>query len=82
MAMSWFYFIVIGALAGWLAGTFMRGHGFGIFGDIGVGAVGAILGGLVFGILGLSSYNLLGSLVTVKIGAMLLLFLVRYARRA
>jgi uncharacterized membrane protein YeaQ/YmgE (transglycosylase-associated protein family) len=75
------YFLVIGGLAGWLAGKITRGHGFGLIGDIGVGVIGAVLGGFVFGVLGLTSYSFLGSLVTATVGAILLLFLVRHARR-
>jgi uncharacterized membrane protein YeaQ/YmgE (transglycosylase-associated protein family) len=82
MGTGWLSFLIVGALAGWLAGKLMRGHGFGLIADIGIGVVGAILGGFVFEIFGLSSNNLLGSLVTATVGAMLFLVLVRYARRA
>lgn len=63
-------FIVIGAVAGWLAGILMEGRGFGLVGNIIVGIIGAIAGGLVFGLLGL-----IGSIVTAIAGAALLLFL-------
>lgn len=63
-------FIVIGAAAGWLAGILMEGRGFGLVGNIIIGIIGAIAGGLLFGLLGL-----IGSIVTAIVGAALLLFL-------
>ena len=75
-------FLVIGILAGWLAGKIMKGGGFGLVGDLVVGVVGAFLGGWVFGLLGIAAYGLLGTLVTALVGALLLLFLVRLVKRA
>jgi len=72
--------IVIGILAGWLAGKIMRGRGFGVLLDLVIGVVGSLLGGLVFGLLGLYSSGLIGSLVVATAGAVLLLYLVRYLR--
>jgi uncharacterized membrane protein YeaQ/YmgE (transglycosylase-associated protein family) len=72
--------ILIGILAGWLAGKIMRGRGFGLVGDLILGLVGSLLGGLVFGLFGLGSYNLIGSIVVATVGAMLLLYLVRQIR--
>ena len=69
-------FLAIGALAGWLAGNFMKGSGFGLLGNIVVGVVGAILGGLTFSLLGLSAVGLIGEIVTATVGAVLLLFIV------
>src|SRR5690606_2964781 len=46
--------IIIGALAGWLAGLVVRGFGFGLLGNIIVGIIGAILGGWLLGALGMS----------------------------
>ena len=72
--------ILIGILAGWLAGKIMRGRGFGIVGDLLLGIVGSLLGGVVFGLLGLHAYSLVGSIVVATVGAMLLLYLVRRIR--
>jgi uncharacterized membrane protein YeaQ/YmgE (transglycosylase-associated protein family) len=72
--------IVIGILAGWLAGKIMRGRGFGVLIDLLLGVVGSLLGGLVFGLLGLYSSGLIGSLVVATVGAMMLLYLVRHLR--
>jgi uncharacterized membrane protein YeaQ/YmgE (transglycosylase-associated protein family) len=64
-------FIVIGAAAGWVAGILMKGGGFGLLGNIIVGVVGAIAGGLLFSLLGV-----IGSIVTAIVGAAALLLLV------
>jgi uncharacterized membrane protein YeaQ/YmgE (transglycosylase-associated protein family) len=77
------WFLIIGAIAGWLAGLLMKGRGFGILGDIVVGIIGAVLGGWLFGVLGISAGGgLAGSLIVAFIGAVVLLFLVRLIKRA
>jgi uncharacterized membrane protein YeaQ/YmgE (transglycosylase-associated protein family) len=75
-------FLVIGILAGFLAGKIMKGSGFGLIGDLVVGVVGAFLGGWVFGLLGIAAYGLIGSLITALVGALLLLFLIRLVKSA
>ena len=76
MALLWF--VIIGAIAGWLAGRFMRGNGFGLIGDIIVGIVGSFLGRYLLSATGVEiGHGLLGSLIVAFIGAMLLLFVVR-----
>src|SRR5947209_3447383 len=80
---SLIWFLIIGAIAGWLAGLLMKGRGFGILGDIVVGIVGAVLGGWLFGVLGISAGGgLAGSLIVAFIGAVILLFLVRLIKRS
>jgi uncharacterized membrane protein YeaQ/YmgE (transglycosylase-associated protein family) len=74
-------FLAIGAVAGWLAGTLMKGGGFGLLGNIVVGILGAVVGGYVFGLLGISVGGLLGSIVTATVGAALLLFIVSLVRK-
>jgi uncharacterized membrane protein YeaQ/YmgE (transglycosylase-associated protein family) len=75
--------LAIGAVAGWLAGTIMRGGGFGLLGDIILGIVGAVVGGWVFGLLGIGEGSgLIGSLVTATVGAVLLLALLRLVKSA
>ncbi len=73
--MYWFWFLIIGAAAGWLAGKLMRGHGFGVVGNLVVGILGALVGGLIFGLLHVTSYGLIGSLVTATVGAVVLLWI-------
>ena len=75
-------FLVIGLLAGWLAGNIMKGGGFGLVGDLVGGVIGAFLGGWIFSLLGVSTYGLLGMLITALVGAVVLLFLIRLVKRA
>jgi uncharacterized membrane protein YeaQ/YmgE (transglycosylase-associated protein family) len=72
--------VIIGIIAGWLAGKIMRGRGFGLLGDLVVGIVGSLIGGFVFGLLGIGSYSLVGSIVVATVGAILLLYLIRLVR--
>ncbi|MFC1505121.1 GlsB/YeaQ/YmgE family stress response membrane protein [Thermodesulfobacteriota bacterium] len=74
--------LVIGALAGWLAGNIMKGKGFGVIGNIVVGIIGALIGGYFFGFLGISAGGLIGSLITATVGAVALLFVVGLVKKA
>lgn len=74
-------FLAIGAVAGWLAGTLMKGGGFGLLGNIIVGIIGAVIGGYVFGLLGISIGGLVGSIVTATAGAALLLFIISLIKK-
>ena len=77
------WFLIIGLIAGWLAGKVMRGGGFGVVGDMIVGVIGAFLGGWLFSLLGISAGGgLIGSIIVAFIGAIVLLFLLRLIRRA
>ena len=75
-------FLLIGLLAGWLAGKIMKGRGFGLFGNFAVGVVGALLGGLLFKLLGIATTNIIGSLVTAIVGAIVLLAIVSQIKKA
>lgn len=75
MLLSVLIFLAIGALAGFLAGKFMKGSGFGLSGNIVLGIVGAIVGGFVFGYLGIPAGGLVGAVVMATIGATLLLWI-------
>lgn len=77
---GWFWWIVIGIAAGWLAGQVMKGSGYGLIGDLIIGAIGGLIGGWVFGLLGIRSSGLWGALITSVIGAILLLVVVRALR--
>lgn len=75
--------LVIGAIAGWLAGQFTKGGGFGLLVDIIVGIVGAFVGGWLAGVLGISiGGGWIASIVTATVGAIILLFLIRLIKRA
>jgi len=73
--MSLLYFILIGAVAGWLAGQIMKGGGFGLLVNIILGIIGGAVGGWLFGQLGISAGGGLGgSLITATVGAVAVLF--------
>src|ERR1051326_9026942 len=75
--------LVIGAIAGWLAGTFVKGGGFGLIGDIVVGIIGAFVGGWLAGVLHIHvGAGWIGSILTAAVGAALLLIILRAVRRA
>ncbi|MEQ1930882.1 MAG: GlsB/YeaQ/YmgE family stress response membrane protein [Parvularculaceae bacterium] len=75
--------LLIGAIAGWLAGVIVKGYGFGVGGNIVIGVLGAFIGGWLFGVFGLSSGGgLLGSVVGATVGAVALLLVIRVLRRA
>ena len=76
------WFLIIGLVAGWLAGRVMRGGGYGLVGDLIVGVIGALLGGWLFGLLGISAGGLIGALITAFVGAVVLIALLRLIRRA
>jgi len=75
------WFLLIGLAAGWLAGQIMKGGGFGLAGDLVVGIIGALLGGFLFGMLGMHAGGLVGNLVMATIGAIVLLWLLRFIKR-
>ena len=75
-------FLVIGGVAGWLAGLISKGGSFSLLGNIVVGVLGALFGGWLFGVLGISiGGQWLGPLVTVTVGALVLIFILRLIRR-
>ncbi len=82
VVMGWVWVILIGIVAGWLAGKIMRGKGYGLLVDLLLGIVGAWLGGYLFAVVGLASYGLIGRLLMSLVGAMVLLFLIRLIKKA
>jgi uncharacterized membrane protein YeaQ/YmgE (transglycosylase-associated protein family) len=74
--------LIIGAIAGWLAGVLVKGGGFGLIVDIIVGIVGAFIGGWLAGVLHISlGGGWIGSIITAVIGAVILLFIIRLVKR-
>ena len=71
-------FLIVGIVAGWLAGKFMRGGGFGLIGNLGLGLIGAFVGGNLLEWVGMNpgSYGLVGSTATAAIGAIVILWVV------
>ena len=75
--------LLIGAVAGWLAGQIVQGTGFGLLGDIIIGIIGAFIGGWLFGVLGIHiGGGLLGSIIVAFIGACILIALLRAIGRS
>ena len=75
--------LIIGAVAGWLAGKIVEGAGFGLIVDIIVGVVGALIGGWLAGLLGIDiGGGLIGSLIVAVVGAVILLLALRLIKRA
>jgi len=75
--------LIIGLVAGWLAGTFVKGGGFGLIGDIVVGIIGALIGGWLAGVLHIHvGSGMISSILTAFVGAALLILVLRMVRRA
>jgi uncharacterized membrane protein YeaQ/YmgE (transglycosylase-associated protein family) len=74
-------FLIIGGLAGWLAGLISKGSGFGMLGNVVVGIVGAFLGGICFGLLGIVAFGFIGRLIFAVLGALLFIWLLRFIRK-
>jgi uncharacterized membrane protein YeaQ/YmgE (transglycosylase-associated protein family) len=79
--MDMLWFLLIGIAAGWLAGQIMKGGDFGLVGDLIVGVIGALVGGFLFSLFGLSAAGRLGSLITATVGAIALIALLRVINR-
>ncbi|MES2434942.1 MAG: GlsB/YeaQ/YmgE family stress response membrane protein [Pseudomonadota bacterium] len=76
-------FLLIGAIAGWLAGQIVSGYGFGLLGNIVIGIVGAFIAGALFPRIGfVLDGGILASIVHATIGAVILLFLIKLVKRA
>lgn len=75
--------LIIGAVAGWLAGLIVKGGGFGLIGDIIVGIIGAFIGGWLAGVLHINiGGGLISSIITATAGAVILIVILRLVRRA
>ena len=78
---SFLTFILIGIAAGWLAGQIMKSGSSSLVTDLIVGVIGAILGGFLFSLLGLSANGMVGSLVTATVGASVLIAGLRFLKK-
>lgn len=76
------WFLLIGLAAGWLAGQIMKRGSPGLVGDLILGVIGALLGGFLFRLAGITAAGLLGSLITATIGAVVLIYLLRLLKKA
>jgi uncharacterized membrane protein YeaQ/YmgE (transglycosylase-associated protein family) len=79
--MNWIWFILIGLLAGFLAGAVVKGHGFGLIRNLIVGVIGALLGGFIFMMLGIVATNLVGELICSFVGAVVLLLIIGFIKK-
>jgi uncharacterized membrane protein YeaQ/YmgE (transglycosylase-associated protein family) len=76
-------FLIVGAIAGWLAGIIVKGFGFGLLGNIVVGIVGAFIAGLIFPRIGLAfGGGTLAAIIHATLGAVILLVIIRLIKRA
>src|SRR6266699_991363 len=76
--MGLIYWIVVGLIAGWLAGKVMKGGGYGVLVDIVLGILGGIFGGWLFGMLGIwPGGGIIGSIIVAFVGAVLLVWITR-----
>jgi uncharacterized membrane protein YeaQ/YmgE (transglycosylase-associated protein family) len=78
---SWLWFLIIGIIAGWLAGRITRGKGFGLVGNMVMGVIGAFVGGFLFGLVGLSAHGFVGSIIAATGGAVVFIYLTRYLKK-
>jgi uncharacterized membrane protein YeaQ/YmgE (transglycosylase-associated protein family) len=74
------WFLLIGLVAGWIAGQIMK-SALGLVGDLVVGVVGALLGGMLFRFAGLGPTNLIGQIVAATVGAILFIVLLRFIKK-
>ena len=76
-------FLIVGAIAGWLAGLIVKGFGFGLLGNIVVGIVGAFIAGWLFPAIGVSlGTGIVAAIIHAAIGAIILLLIIRLVKRA
>ena len=68
--------IIVGIVAGWLAGKIKKGRGFGLAGDLVIGVLGSVFGSWLFWQLGLYTYGFLGNVVVAVVGALVILYVV------
>jgi uncharacterized membrane protein YeaQ/YmgE (transglycosylase-associated protein family) len=81
--MSFIAWIVVGLIAGWLAGQLMKGGGYGTVADIVLGLLGGVLGGWIFQKLGISAGGgMIGSIIVAFVGAVVLVGITRLLKRA
>jgi uncharacterized membrane protein YeaQ/YmgE (transglycosylase-associated protein family) len=81
--MGFIEWILVGLVAGWLAGKVMKGGGYGVLVDIVLGILGGLLGGWLFGLLGIwPGGGVIGSIIVAFVGAVILVGITRLIKRA
>jgi uncharacterized membrane protein YeaQ/YmgE (transglycosylase-associated protein family) len=75
------YWIIVGIIAGWLAGKIIRGAGYGLIADLVLGLIGGVVGGWIFGALGIAGPNgLIGGILIATVGAVILVWISHIVR--
>ncbi len=75
--------LIVGGVAGWLAGIVVKGGGYGLVGDIVVGIIGAVVAGFLFPKLGINlGAGIVGAIISAAIGAIIILVIVKLLKRA
>ena len=81
--MGFLAWIVVGLIAGWLAGQVMKGGGYGVLADVVLGILGGVVGGWVFGLLGIGTGSgMIGSIIVAFVGAVILVGITRLLKAA
>jgi uncharacterized membrane protein YeaQ/YmgE (transglycosylase-associated protein family) len=80
--MSFIGWLIVGAIAGWLAGRIVEGYGFGFVGNLVIGILGACIGGFILPQLGIIPNSTMGNLLAATLGAVILLVVLGLVRRA
>jgi uncharacterized membrane protein YeaQ/YmgE (transglycosylase-associated protein family) len=76
------WWIVVGLIAGWAAGRIMKGGGYGVVMDIVLGIIGAVVGGWLMGMFGISAGGFVGTIIVAIIGAVVLIWITRLLKKA
>ncbi|MBI5583340.1 MAG: GlsB/YeaQ/YmgE family stress response membrane protein [Deltaproteobacteria bacterium] len=79
--MHLFWFLLVGLVAGWLAGKLTKGSGFGVVGNIAMGVIGAFIGGYLFRLAGIHAGGTIGSIIVATIGAVVLVIVVKAIKK-
>jgi uncharacterized membrane protein YeaQ/YmgE (transglycosylase-associated protein family) len=74
-------FLLIGLIAGWLAGQIWKKSGFGFVGNLVIGIFGALIGGILFHLVGITFHGFIGSLIAAVVGALILLYLINMFKK-
>jgi len=78
---SFIWWLVVGLIAGWLAGKIMKGGGYGAVGDIVLGVVGAFIGGFILRFIGFTAGGLITEIIVATFGACVLVWLARLIKK-
>lgn len=76
------WLLLVGLVAGWLAGVLVQGRGYGVVADIILGILGAVLGGAIFNALGVGAYGTIGNILVALVGALILIAIVKAVHKA